>query len=60
MYKWNGRVRFSEVGEDKRLTLDRIVDYFQDCSTFHRKILEMAWKPWKPCIVRGCFRPGRL
>lgn len=34
MYKWDGRVRFSEVGEDKRLTLDSIVNYFQDCSTF--------------------------
>lgn len=39
MYKWNGRVRFSEVGEDKRLTLDRIVDYFQDCSTFQSEDL---------------------
>ena len=39
MYKWNGRVRFSEVGEDKRLTLNRIVDYFQDCSTFQSEDL---------------------
>lgn len=35
MYKWNSRVRFSEIGEDKRLTLDGILNYFQDSSTFH-------------------------
>lgn len=39
MYKWDGRVRFSEVGEDKRLTLDGIVNYFQDCSTFQSEDL---------------------
>lgn len=39
MYKWDGRVRFSEVGEDKRLTLDSIVNYFQDCSTFQSEDL---------------------
>lgn len=35
MYTWDGRVRFSEIGEDKRLTLDGILNYFQDSSTFH-------------------------
>ena len=35
MYKWDSRVRFSEIGEDKRLTLDGILNYFQDSSTFH-------------------------
>lgn len=39
MYLWDGRVRFSEVGEDRRLTLDSIVDYFQDCSTFQSEEL---------------------
>ena len=39
MYKWDGRVRFSEIGEDKRLTLDSIVNYFQDCSTFQSEDL---------------------
>ena len=39
MYKWDGRVRFSEVGEDKRLTLDSVVNYFQDCSTFQSEDL---------------------
>jgi acyl-ACP thioesterase len=35
MYTWESRVRFSEIGEDKRLTLDSILNYFQDSSTFH-------------------------
>lgn len=35
MYTWNSRVRFSEIGENKRLTLDGILNYFQDSSTFH-------------------------
>ena len=35
MYTWDSRVRFSEIGEDKRLTLDSILNYFQDSSTFH-------------------------
>lgn len=39
MYQWDGRVRFSEVGEDRRLTLNSIVDYFQDCSTFQSEEL---------------------
>lgn len=35
MYTWDSRVRFSEIGEDKKLTLDAILNYFQDSSTFH-------------------------
>ena len=34
MYSFNSRVRYSEVGTDERLTLNSIVNYFQDCSTF--------------------------
>lgn len=39
MYTWDGRIRFSEVGEDGRLTLDGILNYFQDCSTFQSEDL---------------------
>lgn len=35
MYAFNSRVRYSEVGEDKKITLNAILNYFQDCSTFH-------------------------
>lgn len=33
-YQFDSRVRYSEVGEDRRLTIPGIIDYFQDCSTF--------------------------
>ncbi len=39
MYQWEGRVRFSETGEDKHLTLSGILNYFQDCSTFQSEDL---------------------
>ncbi len=35
MYSRQERVRFSEVGPDGRLTLPALINYFQDCSTFH-------------------------
>jgi medium-chain acyl-[acyl-carrier-protein] hydrolase len=35
IYRFDGRVRYSEIGIDKKLTLNAIVNYFQDCSTFH-------------------------
>ncbi|MCD8014411.1 MAG: thioesterase [Lachnospiraceae bacterium] len=34
-YQFDSRIRFSEVGPDRRLTMVSLVDYFQDCSTFH-------------------------
>lgn len=39
MYSRDERVRFSEVGPDGRLTLPALVNYFQDCSTFHSEDL---------------------
>ncbi len=34
-YFFDSRVRYSEIGPDNKLTLLSILDYFQDCSTFH-------------------------
>ena len=34
MYTFNSRVRYSEVGEDKVLTVRSLINYLQDCSTF--------------------------
>lgn len=34
MYEFKSRVRYSEIGPDKHLTLPSIINYFQDCSTF--------------------------
>lgn len=39
MYTFQSRVRYSEVGEDKKITLLSILNYFQDCSTFHSEEL---------------------
>lgn len=33
-YRFEDRIRYSEIGEDKCLTLPAILDYFQDCCTF--------------------------
>lgn len=34
-YQFDSRVRYSEIGMDQRLTLNALVNYFQDSSTFH-------------------------
>ena len=39
MYSFESRVRFSEVGRDKKLTLHSVLNYFQDCSTFQSESL---------------------
>lgn len=38
-YQFESRVRYSEVGEDRRLTLPGVINYFQDCSTFQSEEL---------------------
>lgn len=35
MYEFESRVRYSETGKDGKLTLEAILNYFQDCTTFH-------------------------
>lgn len=35
MYSFKSRIRYSEVDQQCFLTLDKLIDYFQDCSTFH-------------------------
>lgn len=42
MYSFDSRVRYSEVGEDKKLTLDGMINYFQDCSTFQSEELKVG------------------
>ncbi len=34
MYTFNSRIRYSEVDKNAELTLESLIDYFQDCSTF--------------------------
>lgn len=33
-YSFDGRIRYSEIGEDGCLTLPGVLNYFQDCGTF--------------------------
>jgi len=35
MYNFESRIRYSEVDSSQYLTLEGIINYFQDCSTFH-------------------------
>ena len=42
MYSFNSRVRYSEVNKDGRLKLVSLLDYFQDCSTFHSEDVGMG------------------
>lgn len=64
MYTFDGRVRYSEVGEDGCMSLQSLLDYFQDCSTFHSediglgvdylKEIGQVWllSAWQICIER--------
>lgn len=39
MYSFNSHVRYSEVGQDGRLTISAAINYMQDCTTFHSEFL---------------------
>lgn len=42
MYTFDGRIRFSEVDSEGRLTLAALLNYFQDCSTFQSEDLGLG------------------
>lgn len=42
MYSFDSRVRYSEVGENEKLSLNGILNYFQDCSTFQSAELQVG------------------
>ncbi len=42
-YTIDGRVRYSEIDHEKRLTLPAIINYFQDCSTFQTEELGVGF-----------------
>ncbi len=44
MYSFDTRIRYSECGVNKKLTLPALVNYFQDCSTFHSAGTEGSWE----------------
>ncbi len=41
-YRFTGRVRYSETGENGCLTLPGILNYFQDCSTFQSESIHQG------------------
>ncbi len=42
MYTFESRIRYSETGQDGRLTTEALIDYFQDCSSFQSEDLEVG------------------
>lgn len=64
MYTFESRIRYSEVGTDGNLTLESLLDYFQDASTFHSEDIglgmdyleqkHMAWvlSSWQIVVER--------
>ncbi|MDE6663012.1 MAG: acyl-[acyl-carrier-protein] thioesterase [Lachnospiraceae bacterium] len=44
MYTFQSRIRYSETGTDGKLTLESLLDYFQDCSTFHSEDIGLGIK----------------
>lgn len=39
MYEFTGKIRYSETDSEGRLSLESLLDYFQDCSTFQSESL---------------------
>ena len=44
MFSFNTKIRYSECGVNKKLTLPALVNYFQDCSTFHSAGTKGSWE----------------
>ena len=44
MYSFDSRIRYSEVDQDCYLTLDKLIDYFQDCTNFHSESVGLGVK----------------
>ncbi|MBR4719533.1 MAG: hypothetical protein IKP31_04730 [Lachnospiraceae bacterium] len=42
MYEFDSRVRYSELAEDKKLSLVSVINYFQDCCTFEAEEREVG------------------
>ncbi len=42
MYKFDSRIRYSEVGPDGCLTMESLINYFQDCSSFQSEELDIG------------------
>jgi len=43
MYTYNSRIRYSEIDKEGKLSLLSLLNYFQDCSTFHSEDLGLGY-----------------
>ena len=41
-YEFEARVRYSEIGHRGTMTIPALINYFQDCSTFHSEIVGLG------------------
>ena len=44
MFTFSSKIRYSECGVNKKLTLPALVNYYQDCSTFHSADTPGSWE----------------
>lgn len=42
MYTFKSRIRYSETDSEGKLTMASLINYFQDCSTFHSEDLDLG------------------
>ena len=63
MYAFDSRIRYSETDSEGYLTLDALLNYFQDCSTFHSEdvglgigYMKEIGQVW-PFALRSIFWP---
>lgn len=47
MYSYEGRIRYSEIDETGHLKIEALLDYFQDCCTFHSEDIGRGEDYWK-------------
>ena len=57
-YSFNSRVRYSETGENGRLTLPGVLNYFQDCCTFESEQTGVGMAEGKRQSVGSFFLAG--
>ena len=44
MYSFDSRIRYSETDSEGKLTIENLIDYFQDCSTFQSEDLGVGFR----------------
>lgn len=47
IYEFSGRVRYSEIDHKGTMTLPALINYFQDCSTFHSESIGLGMERLK-------------